>query len=58
MAATNQNCILKEIKSRLNSVANIFFFPSVYKTIILHVVLYECEIWSLALREKHSLRVF
>jgi hypothetical protein len=29
-----------------------------YKTIILHVVLYGCEIWSLALREEHRLRVF
>jgi hypothetical protein len=29
-----------------------------YKTIILPVVLYECETWSLTLREKHRLRVF
>jgi hypothetical protein len=29
-----------------------------YKTIILPVVLYGCEIWSLALREEHRLRVF
>jgi hypothetical protein len=28
------------------------------KTIILPVVLYGCEIWSLALREKRRLRVF
>jgi hypothetical protein len=28
------------------------------KIIILPLVLYECEIWSLALREEHSLRVF
>jgi hypothetical protein len=29
-----------------------------YKTIILSVVLYGCEIWSLTLREEHRLRVF
>jgi hypothetical protein len=30
----------------------------IYKTIILPVVLYGCEIWSLILREEHRLRVF
>jgi hypothetical protein len=30
----------------------------IYKTIILSVVLYCCEIWSLTLREEHRLRVF
>jgi hypothetical protein len=29
-----------------------------YKTIILPVVLYGCETWSLKLREEHILRVF
>jgi hypothetical protein len=29
-----------------------------YKTIILPVVLYGCETWSLILREEHRLRVF
>jgi hypothetical protein len=29
----------------------------IYKTIILPVVMYACETWSLALREKHRLRV-
>ena len=29
-----------------------------YKTIILPVVLYGCETWSLTLREEHTLRVF
>jgi hypothetical protein len=28
------------------------------KTITLPVVLYDCETWSLAIREKHRLRVF
>jgi hypothetical protein len=30
----------------------------IYKTIILPVVLYRCEAWSLTLREEHRLRVF
>jgi hypothetical protein len=29
-----------------------------YKAIILHVILYGCETWSLTLREEHRLRVF
>jgi hypothetical protein len=31
---------------------------NVYGTIILSVVLYGCETWSLTLREEHRLRVF
>jgi hypothetical protein len=30
----------------------------IYRTIILPVVLYGCETWSLTLREEHELRVF
>jgi hypothetical protein len=30
---------------------------TIYKTIILPVVLYGCETWSLILREEHKLRV-
>jgi hypothetical protein len=30
----------------------------IYKMVILPVVLYECETWSLTLREEHRLRVF
>jgi hypothetical protein len=30
----------------------------IYKTIILPVVLYACETWSVTLREEHSLGVF
>jgi hypothetical protein len=30
----------------------------IYKTIILPVVLYGCETWSLTLREEHRVRVF
>jgi hypothetical protein len=29
-----------------------------YKTIILPIVLYRCKIWSLILKEEHSLRAF
>jgi hypothetical protein len=40
-----------------------FFFQitysfRIYKTIILPVVLYGCETWSLTLREEHRLKVF
>jgi hypothetical protein len=30
----------------------------IYKTIILPVVLYGCDTWSLTVREEHKLRVF
>jgi hypothetical protein len=29
----------------------------IYRTIVLPVVLYGCETWSLTMREKHRLRV-
>jgi hypothetical protein len=35
-----------------------FLTSRIYKTIILPVVLYGCETWSLTLREEHRLRVF
>jgi hypothetical protein len=31
---------------------------TIYKTIILPVVLYVCETWSLKISEEHRLRVF
>jgi hypothetical protein len=31
---------------------------TIHKTIILSVILYGCETWSLTLREEHRLRVF
>jgi hypothetical protein len=70
---TNQNDIHDEIKSRLNSgntcyysVQNILSYRlipkniniKIYKTVILPVVSYGCETWSLTLREEHGLRVF
>jgi hypothetical protein len=30
----------------------------IYKTIILPVVMYGCEAWSLTIRQEHRLRVF
>jgi hypothetical protein len=69
---TDQNCIQEEIKSRLNlgnacyhSVQSLLSAHllsrnvkvKVYKTIILPVVLYGCETWSLTLREERRLRV-
>ena len=70
---TNQNSIAEEIKSRLrsgnacyHSVQNRFSSRllskilkiKIYRTIILPVVLYGCETWSLTLREERKLRVF
>jgi hypothetical protein len=70
---TNQNLIQEEIKRRLNSgndryhsVQNLLSFLllsinlkiRIHKTMILPVVLYGCETWSLTLREEHRLRVF
>jgi hypothetical protein len=70
---TNQNSIQEEIKSRLKlgnacyySVQNILssrllsknFKIKIYRNIILPVVLYGCEAWSVTLREERRLRVF
>jgi hypothetical protein len=68
-----QNCMHGEIKSPLNSgnacYHSVQRLPSsrllsrnlkvkIYRTIILPVVLYGCETWSLTLREEHRLRVY
>jgi len=70
---TNQNSIQEEIKSRLksgnacyHSVQNSFSSSllsknlkiKTYRTIILPLVLYGCETWSLTLREERRLRMF
>jgi hypothetical protein len=67
-AVTNENLIQEEIKRRLNSGNACYLLSShllsknvkvrIYKTIILPVVLYGCETWSLTLREERKLRVF
>jgi hypothetical protein len=36
----------------------LILFSIIYKTVILSVVLYGCETWSLTLREEHRLKVF
>jgi hypothetical protein len=70
---TNKEDIHNKIKSRLNS-GNACYYSvqnllsslliskrikvKIYKTVILPVVLYGCETWSLVLREEHRLRVF
>jgi hypothetical protein len=41
-------CCLKTKKQKI----------TIYKTVILPVLLYRCETWSLTLREEHRLRVF
>jgi hypothetical protein len=66
---TDQNCMHEEIKSRLNS-GNACYRSvhsllssrllsrnlkvKIYKTIILPVVLYGCETWSVTLREEEE----
>jgi hypothetical protein len=71
---TNQNDICDEIKSRLNSGNACYYYSlqnllsfclisknlkiKIYKTVILLVVLYGHETWSLAMGEEHRLRVF
>ena len=70
---TNQKSIQEEIKSKFKSgnacyhsvqyllssgllAKNLKF--KIYRSIILPFVLYECETWSLTLREERRLRVF
>jgi len=70
---TNQNSIQDEIKGRLKSgnacyhlVQNLLSYRllsknikiKIYRNIILPVVLYGCETWSLTLREECRLRMF
>jgi hypothetical protein len=68
-----QNLIQEEIKRRMNS-GNASYYSvqnllsswllsknlkiRIYKTIILPVVLFGCETWSVTLREEHRLEVF
>jgi len=68
----NQNSIPEEIKSTLRSGNACYLVQNllssrllsknleikIYRTIILPVVLYGCETWSLTLREERKLRVF
>jgi hypothetical protein len=69
---TDQNCMHEGFKSRLNSGNTCYHSVQsllssrllsrnlkvkINKTIILPVVLYGCETWSLTLREEHRLRV-
>jgi len=69
---TNQNSIQKEMKSKLkswkacyDSVQNLLPFSllsknlkiKIYRTIILPLVLYGCETWSLTLREERKMKM-
>jgi len=69
----NHNSVMEEIKSRLKSgnacyrsVQNLLSSSllskniriNIYRAIILPVVFYGCETWSLTLREKRRLRLF
>ena len=73
VTVTNTNDICEKIKRRIN-MGNACYYSlekilssrllskklkvKTYKTIMLLVLLYGCETWSLILREKHRLRVF
>jgi hypothetical protein len=46
------------IRCRIFCYPKIYRLSQIYRTIILPVVLYGCETWSLILREQHKLRVF
>ena len=69
---TNQNSIQEEIKSRLKSENACYYSVQnlssssllsknvnikIYRTIIVPVVLYGCETWSLTMTEERRLRV-
>jgi hypothetical protein len=70
---TNQNSIQEEVKCRLK-LGNACYYSvqnrlsssllsktlkiKIYRTIILLIVLYGCETWSLTLREERRLQVF
>jgi hypothetical protein len=72
-ALTDDNCMHEEIKSRVNT-GNVCYHSvhsllsscllsrnlkvKIHKTIIMPVVLYGCETWSVTLRDEHRLRVF
>jgi len=70
---TNQNSIQEEIKSRsksrnvcYHSVQNLLsscllsknLKIKIHRTVVLPVVLYGCDTWSLTLQEEHRLRVY
>ena len=70
---TNQNSIQEETKCRLKAGNKCYYSVEtllssrllsknlkikIYKTIVLPVVLYGCETWSLTLKEECRLRVF
>jgi hypothetical protein len=70
---TNQNCICEETKDRMNSVNAFYHFVQniltssllskiikiiTYRTRILSVVLYGCQISSLTIKEEHRSSMF
>ena len=60
---SNENSIHEEIKCRLKAGNSCYYSVSallkikIYKTVMLPVVLYGCETWSLTYRKEHSLRL-
>jgi hypothetical protein len=55
----NQNACYHSVQNLLSSrLISKNLKIKIYKTVVLPVLLYGCETWSLTLREKHRLRVF
>jgi len=50
--------LFKRVKVNVNIVQYQMSIFKIYRTIILPVVLYACETWSLTLQEERNLRVF
>jgi len=54
-----RECLYRSVQNGLfSSLLSKNLIIKIYRTIILSVVLYGCEIWSLILREEDRIRVF
>jgi hypothetical protein len=55
---TMQNMSMNSIVNRAHCLISKNLKIKIYRTVIMPVVLYGCETWSLTLGEEHRLRVF
>jgi hypothetical protein len=55
---TSQNISVRRLDHKVVKADFGTLYAAIYRTIILPVVLYGCETWSLVLREKRRVRVF
>jgi hypothetical protein len=60
VTGSGENCIMRSFMICEHFVTKIHFYLNIkiYRTIIVPVVLYGCETWSLTLWEERRLRVF